>query len=194
MPDKSSGSVSAMVDSELSARETKQLISAMSEDEKLREEWRDYHLVGAVLRNEKLCGMDGKIDWEAEAAKLPDDAKIVSLQDPRVRSRLYHHRRWLSGVGIAAAMLVGVFVLIDVGDPELVEPSDPTIAASGTPSADTTTSAEYSSVMSIPEIGPNPLPDEVMRVRDLMLRHHSTSLQAKSTGSHVPVSKVSTDQ
>ena len=183
-----------MVDSELSARETKQLIQAMSVDQELRTEWRDYHHVGAVLRNEKLCRLNGKIDWEAEAGKLPDDAKIVSLQDPKVRSRLYHHRRWLSGVGIAAALLFGVFVLIDIDESELGEQVEPAIAASGGADADTATSTEFSSVRSIPEIGPNPLPDEVMRVRDLMLRHHSTSLQAKSTGSHVPVSKVSTDQ
>ena len=195
MPEMSDSLLSALADGELSAKETKQVVDALVSEEEMHDQWRKYHAVAAVLRNEKPCCLEGNIDWEAEAAKIPDDSNIVYLQETKARSRLYPHRRWLSGVGVAAALVVGVFVLINEGDTEIGDFSEVPIAST-TMTPETETSAEMSGVVSIPEISSTslPLPAEVLRVRDLMLQHQSASLQVNRSGPSTLVNKVSTEQ
>lgn len=107
-----SESLSACIDGETGQTETHQLIDSVLSDEELRQKWRNYHSVSSVLRGERLSASRETPDWVKLADALDDDADVIPFRNPRTVLRRNFVVKSASVVGIAAALVLAVFVLI----------------------------------------------------------------------------------
>ena len=102
-------SLSAFVDGEASTDESSQLAQQLAEDEDLQTEWKNYHTIAAVLRNEEVCNLQAPTDWDALAEELPDKSDVLPIRSrSRVRNMLVHGG---IGAGLAACIMVALFFL-----------------------------------------------------------------------------------
>lgn len=110
MSDAMKSSLSAFIDGETSAEESAQVVQRLIEDEDLQSEWKNYHAMASVLRNEDVSSMQSPMDWDALAAELPENGDILQFQPRnRFKSMLVHGG---IGAGIAACIMVAVFLIL----------------------------------------------------------------------------------
>lgn len=109
MSDSLKTSLSAFVDGEASTDESSQLLQQLAEDEELRSEWKNYHSIAAVLRNEDVCNLQSPTDWDALAEELPANGDVLPFRArSRVKNMLLHGG---IGAGLAACIMVALFFL-----------------------------------------------------------------------------------
>lgn len=103
--DETGEQLSALVDGALSARDSDQLLAALSADEDLRTRWRRYHLIGDALRGEPV-GRN-----VADRVRAAVAAEPTALAPRRVHARAMP--RWLvPAAGLAAAASVGALTVL----------------------------------------------------------------------------------
>ncbi len=109
MSDSLKTSLSAFVDGEASTDESSQLLQQLSEDEDLRTEWKNYHSIAAVLRNEDVSNLQSPTDWDALADALPANGDVLPFRSrSRFKNMLVH-----GGIGaaLAACIMVALFFM-----------------------------------------------------------------------------------
>lgn len=107
MSDSLKTSLSAFVDGEASTDESSQVLQQLAEDEELRTEWKNYHSIAAVLRNEDISNLQSPTDWDALADELPANGDVLPFRSRhRVKNMLLH-----GGIGasLAACIMVAMF-------------------------------------------------------------------------------------
>lgn len=98
-------SLSALVDGENNELDLRRVLKQSAADDELRETWRRYQLIGAVMRNDKDVAPSIDISASVMAAIADEPAPSVAGTS-KVKT-------WLEGMGkasIAAAVAVGVLV------------------------------------------------------------------------------------
>ncbi|MYD46238.1 MAG: sigma-E factor negative regulatory protein [Gammaproteobacteria bacterium] len=109
MSDSLKTSLSAFVDGEASTDESSQVLQQLAEDEELRAEWKNYHSIAAVLRNEGISNVQVPTDWDALADALPVNGDVLPFRSRnRVKNMLVHGG---IGAGLAACIMVAMFFL-----------------------------------------------------------------------------------
>lgn len=109
MSDSLKTSLSAFVDGEASTDESAQLLQQLAEDEELRTEWKNYHSIAAVLRNEDVSNLQSPTDWDTLAEELPANGDVLPFRArSRVKSMLVHGG---IGAGLAACIMVALFFM-----------------------------------------------------------------------------------
>lgn len=109
MSDSLKTSLSAFVDGEASTDESSQLLQRLAEDEDLRDEWKNYHSIAAVLRNEGVSNVQAPTDWDALADALPANGDVLPFRSrTRVKNMLVHGG---IGAGLAACIMVALFFM-----------------------------------------------------------------------------------
>lgn len=109
MSDSLKTSLSAFVDGEASTDESSQLLQQLAEDEELRTEWKNYHSIAAVLRNEDVSNLQSPTDWEALAEELPANGDVLPFRSRnRIKNMLVHGG---IGAGLAACIMVALFFM-----------------------------------------------------------------------------------
>ena len=109
MSDSFNTSLSAFVDGEASTEESSQVLQQLAEDEELRSEWKNYHSIAAVLRNEDISNLPSPTDWDALADALPSNGDVLPFRSRnRVKNMLVHGG---IGAGLAACIMVALFFL-----------------------------------------------------------------------------------
>lgn len=117
-------SLSAFIDGEVSTEESAQVVQHLTEDEALQSEWKNYHTIASVLRNEDISVMQSPTDWGTLAAEFPEHGDVLQFQPRnRFKSMLMHGG---IGAGLAACVMVGMFFMLS--DPPTE--SDPSLALS----------------------------------------------------------------
>ena len=127
MSDSITESLSAFVDGEASTDESARVLQQLAEDKELQREWKNYHTIATVFRNENVTNLQAPKDWDALAAALPSDGDILPFQPlSRVKSMLVHGG---IGAGLAACVMVAMFFVLSsdrIG-------SDPSVAINASP-------------------------------------------------------------
>ncbi|MXZ55965.1 MAG: sigma-E factor negative regulatory protein [Gammaproteobacteria bacterium] len=109
MSDSLKTSLSAFVDGEASTDESSQLLQQLAEDEELRTEWKNYHSIAAVLRNEDVSNLQSPTDWDALAEELPANGDVLPFRSRnRIKNMLVHGG---IGAGLAACIMVALFFM-----------------------------------------------------------------------------------
>ncbi|MXW08001.1 MAG: sigma-E factor negative regulatory protein, partial [Gammaproteobacteria bacterium] len=109
MSDSLKTSLSAFVDGEASTDESSQVLQQLAEDEELRTEWKNFHSIAAVLRNEDVSNLPSPTDWDALAEALPANGDVLPFRSrPRVKNMLLHGG---IGAGLAACIMVAIFFI-----------------------------------------------------------------------------------
>lgn len=120
MTDKLLEQVSALADDELDSREAEMLLQRMQRDDKLRNAWERYHLVGEAMRSALPKATD--LDLAARVATvIENDEESVH---PVFANRIMQQLRPVAGLAVAASVaMLAVFTLQgpdDVGPFEVV--------------------------------------------------------------------------
>ncbi len=111
--------LSAFVDGELPDAEAQLLLRRISGDDKLRQRLDCFHLIGAVLRNERVVGSEFAT---AVSDSLQDDESVPAGAEALTSGG---HSRWprlLAGGGIAAAVATIALFSINLAGPESTTP------------------------------------------------------------------------
>jgi sigma-E factor negative regulatory protein RseA len=107
--------VSVLMDGELDESESRLLLSSLLRDDELRQAWRDYHLVGAVLRNEPLLTTD--ITAHVMAA-LESEPVILAPRNLSRGGRSDRSHGWMAmAASVAGMAFVGWMALIPPDSP-----------------------------------------------------------------------------
>ena len=134
MSEKLKESLSAVIDGEADEFELRRVLDEIGKDPALAASWERYHLIGAVMRRERITrsfgmrervwtevGFEGGTEAVAEPAAL--EPEVPAAGTPR------HTGRWVS-VGVAATVALAVAVGF-VGIPDLSETVSPVVADAG---------------------------------------------------------------
>lgn len=109
-------SLSACFDGEAQGDELRRVLDESDSSEDLREDWRCYSSISAVLRGEKLSSLKIPHNWDELAERIPDDHNIVALQGKRRVNR----RSMIGGataiLAMAATLVIGVYILNPLDD------------------------------------------------------------------------------
>lgn len=109
MSDSLKTSLSAFVDGEASMDESSEVLQQLAEDEELRSEWKNYHSIAAVLRNEEVSNIQSPTDWDALANALPTNGDVLPFRSRnRFKNMLIHGG---IGAGLAACIMVALFFM-----------------------------------------------------------------------------------
>ncbi len=103
--DKISEQISALLDDELNAREAETVLTRLRDRAELQQTWGRYHLIGDVMRGEKIqAGVSGTAARvQAQVAQEP----AIIAAPPAARARSQENSRWLrmaAGAGLAASV------------------------------------------------------------------------------------------
>ena len=177
MSDSLKTSLSAFVDGEASTDESSQLLQRLAEDEDLRDEWKNYHSIAAVLRNEGVSNVQAPTDWDALAEELPANGDVLPFRSRnRVKNMLVHGG---IGAGLAACIMVALFFMFandtsestsDLANTDTVEGS----VAQALPSEDIAQqpfSFDSSIEMSVSMVPPDILEDLHQMMQDALFAH-----------------------
>lgn len=109
--------ISALMDNELDADANQNLLRATSNTYELQQCWRDYHMIGDVLRGDSLLNMDIKLNVMQQLANEP-----VTLSPPRRIFNVAGNRYMTS---MAASVAAVAFVAWIVWQSQSVPGSNP---------------------------------------------------------------------
>lgn len=116
--------LSALMDGELSAEETRFLMRRLEHDQTLVSGWSSFHLARQALRRQEIV-LIGPNFADGVLARMEDSELPVSRRSGSIL-------RWASGGAIAASVAVAALVLSGPQDPTLGPTSDQTALTSST--------------------------------------------------------------
>jgi sigma-E factor negative regulatory protein RseA len=128
MKDKLNEKVSALLDNELSDRETASVLTQLSQDDELRLKWERYQMIGDVMRGEALNLQAGEIS-ERVKEQIDNEPAIISIpKKSKAKSRKSNWIKPAAGAALAASVAT-VVVLNAPGLLGLNETGQPITAA-----------------------------------------------------------------
>lgn len=117
MKDRKNESLSALCDGECDELEVRRILNQFSSDPELREQWRRYHLLGSIMREEAASSVDlsegimQALDGEPMddvPALTQSSAETVPVQGAAVNKR--RMPQWLTSSAVAASVTLAVLV------------------------------------------------------------------------------------
>jgi sigma-E factor negative regulatory protein RseA len=117
MTDRKNESLSALCDGECDELEVRRVLNQFSSDPDLREQWRRYHLLGSIMREEPVSSidlsegimqaLDGEpMDEVPARSQTPVETSIAHTAADNKRSR----SQWLMSSAVAASVTLAVLV------------------------------------------------------------------------------------
>jgi sigma-E factor negative regulatory protein RseA len=104
--------LSALVDGELGADETRALLNELESDPEIRGHWERYHLIGEALRGALPEQMDTGLAARVSAA-LEDEPALLAPANLRL-GRLNPYLKQAAGMAIAAGVAVAAVLVVPV--------------------------------------------------------------------------------
>ena len=93
--------ISALVDNELEPSETSAWLDKVAKNTELQRKWRDYHLIGDLMREQVHARVDATLAQRVSAALVTEPTVLA----PRMRSSAWQKRlRPFAGVAVAATV------------------------------------------------------------------------------------------
>lgn len=137
MKDRMRESLSALCDGECNELELRRVLNHVNDDADMREEWRRYHLIGALMRDEPA----GAVDLSRGIMQAIDDDVLVdyvpetSVDDIPEQSSLAEQRRqsmfpqWLLSGAVAASVTIAVLIGARMVSDSAFSGAEPVMAA-----------------------------------------------------------------
>ena len=103
--DKINEQISALLDDELNAREAESVLTRLRDRDELQQKWERYHLIGDVMRGEKIQAEVSKTAARVQEQVAQEPAIIAAPQQKRAETQ--ERSRWLrmaAGAGLAASV------------------------------------------------------------------------------------------
>jgi sigma-E factor negative regulatory protein RseA len=163
MSEKLRESLSAVVDGEADEFELRRVLDELPKDPQLRVAWSRYHLIGAVLRSERVvsASLRERVWAELDLEETAEEPVLESQAAPPSAQRRNPMVARVMGVAVAAVVAAGV-VLVGLNGAFEEGDSGGRLVANTTGSADEGTSVIVTRPMS---------PQERDHIESLMLRH-----------------------
>ena len=123
MNDRNKESLSALMDGEADELEIRRVLNQLDKDDALREQWKNYHLMGSLMRDEKFDSLDLtkgiNLALDGETAEGRDDDSPLS--NPFEETVAHKPRRaWykpLTSVAVAASVTLAVLLGVQSIEP-----------------------------------------------------------------------------
>ncbi|MGD8415680.1 MAG: sigma-E factor negative regulatory protein [Pseudomonadales bacterium] len=169
MSEKLKESLSAVMDGEADEFELRRVLDEMGKDAELAGSWERYHLIGAVMRRERIArsvGMREAVWAEAgfEHDAATTDAPRNAMPDAAPAERAPRVGRWAAGV--AAVAVVVVIGYMGIGDSD-GSPDHAVLAGSAAPDSIETSALPGPGFTLTSEVTPN----DQTRTDAYMIRH-----------------------
>ena len=120
MKERNNESLSALMDGEADELEIRRIFNQLDKDDELRDKWKNYHLMGSLMREESLNG----IDLTQGINQALDGVADVSGNDSTVVEDIVHVRSskaaWykpLTSVAVAASVTLAVLLGVQSIEP-----------------------------------------------------------------------------
>lgn len=151
MNDRNKESLSALMDGEADELEVRRVLNQLDSDDELRERWKNYHLMGSLMRDESLDSLDltqginRVLDGDITPAGEQDNSSshCVEASQPQTVRRAWY--KPLTSVAVAASVTLAVLLgvqsigpseqlnLVDTSTDQLETPQGELTASSLTP-------------------------------------------------------------
>lgn len=151
MNDRNKESLSALMDGEADELEVRRVLNQLDSDDELRERWKNYHLMGSLMRDESLDSLDltqginRVLDGDITPAGEQDNSSshCVEASQPQTVRRAWY--KPLTSVAVAASVTLAVLLgvqsigpseqlnLVDTSSDQLETPQGELTASSLTP-------------------------------------------------------------
>ena len=123
MNDRNKESLSALMDGEADELEIRRVLNQLDKDDELREQWKNYHLMGSLMRDESFDSLDLTkginlaLDGEVSAGHGDDFQTSNGLEESSAEKP---HRAWykpLTSVAVAASVTLAVLLGVQSIEP-----------------------------------------------------------------------------
>jgi len=126
MTDRNKESLSALMDGEADELEIRRVLNQLEKDDELTESWKNYHLVGSLMRDESIDridltqGINSALDGEGVFNPVPvtSDSQVDSALDKVSASRAQWYKP-LTSIAVAASVTFAVLIGV-----QSIEPND----------------------------------------------------------------------
>jgi sigma-E factor negative regulatory protein RseA len=124
MSDRNKESLSALMDGEADELEIRRVLNQLDKDEELRDNWKNYHLMGSLMRDESIDSLDltRGINQVLDGELAPKGAAGVNAPGAMVSQVKRSRSAWykpLTSVAVAASVTLAVLLGV-----QSIEPSD----------------------------------------------------------------------
>jgi sigma-E factor negative regulatory protein RseA len=127
MSDRNKESLSALMDGEADELEIRRVLNQLESDDGLRDSWKNYHLMGSLMRDESIdsidlsAGINKALDGEdglAEASLYPDTGFTENAERVPVTGSQSVWYKPLTSVAVAASVTLAVLLGIQSIEPD----------------------------------------------------------------------------
>lgn len=124
MSERNKESLSALMDGEADELEVRRVLNQLDKDDELRDNWKNYHLMGSLMRDESFDSIDLTQGinqaLDGELASNPEDGPPSSMDEKTLQAE--QQRPWYKALtSVAVAASVTLAVLLGV---QSIEPND----------------------------------------------------------------------
>lgn len=122
MSDRSKESLSALMDGEADELEVRRVLNQLDNDEELRDSWKNYHLMGSLMRDESFDsidltqGINKALDGVVETGTLDADVASGSFDHGETIKAAWY--KPLTSVAVAASVTLAVLLGIQSVEPD----------------------------------------------------------------------------
>lgn len=172
MNDRIKQSLSALVDGETDELEVRRILNDIEHDSELRDTWERYQMMGSIMRNEPLAGVDLSKGIMQALDDEPMD-EVPARQVPQTASAQPKRINWLASTAIAASVTVAVLLGVRLNH-DLQQPQP--LAATGQNAAETQQVAGQAAdavnrVATTAEVGEQELQQAQQKLQEYVLQH-----------------------
>jgi sigma-E factor negative regulatory protein RseA len=124
MNERNKESLSALMDGEADELEIRRVLNQLDKDDELREHWKNYHLMGSLMRDESLDSLDLThginqiLDGELAPSGLADLNPSQSPRESRVQKSPRAWYNSLTSVAVAASVTLAVLLGVQLIEPD----------------------------------------------------------------------------
>jgi sigma-E factor negative regulatory protein RseA len=124
MSDRNKESLSALMDGEADELEIRRVLNQLDKDDELRDNWKNYHLMGSLMRDESIDSLDltrginQVLDGEL-APKGAAGVHVLGAMASQVKTSRSAWYKPLTSVAVAASVTLAVLLGV-----QLIEPND----------------------------------------------------------------------
>jgi sigma-E factor negative regulatory protein RseA len=125
MNDRNIESLSALMDGEADELEVRRVLNQLDQDYELRDKWKNYHLMGSLMRDESLDnidltqGINQALDGELAPNGANDENVMISVDGPKGQEQSSAWYKPLTSVAVAASVTLAVLLGV-----QSIEPND----------------------------------------------------------------------
>jgi sigma-E factor negative regulatory protein RseA len=178
MSDRNKESLSALMDGEADELEIRRVLNQLDKDDELRDNWKNYHLMGSLMRDESIDSLDltRGINQVLDGELAPKGASDVNAPGAMVSQVKRSRGAWykpLTSVAVAASVTLAVLLGV-----QSIEPSDGLgLAANGVNSSSLQQGELTASSLTIGE--QQQLKDAQNQLQDYILQNSAESNEEK---------------